>query len=65
MSQSLQKVDIWGDFALPAEETEKFIAEKKDENKPVEEITVKKLREEVAEWRLFSFQKERKAVILG
>ena len=52
-------------LSLPAEETEKFIAEKKDENKPVEEITVKQLREEVAEWRLFPFQKERKAVILG
>ena len=52
-------------LSLPAEETEKFIAEKAAEGKPVEEMTVKNLREEIAEWGLFPFPKERKAVILG
>ena len=55
-------------LSLPADETEKFIAAKKAENKPVEEITVKQLREEIAKWkaeRLFSFPMERKAVNLG
>ena len=43
-------------LSLPAEETKKFIAEKKAENKPVEDMTVKKLREEVAKWDFFPFQ---------
>ena len=57
MSQSLQKVDILGDFSG----YKKVAAE----GKPVEDMTVKNLREEVAKWRLFSFPKERKAVNLG
>ena len=39
-------------LALPsAEETEKFIAEKAAEGKKVAEMTIKKLREEIAEWK--------------
>ncbi len=42
---SSQMVEL---LALPAEETEKFIAEKAAEGNPVEDMTVKKLRAEVA-----------------
>ena len=38
-------------LALPAEETEKFIASKAAENNPVEDMTVKNLRDEVAKWK--------------
>ena len=38
-------------LALPAEETEKFISEKATEGNPVEDMTVKKLREEVAKYK--------------
>lgn len=38
-------------LSLPAEETEKFIDAKKAENNPVEDMTVKNLREEVAKWK--------------
>ena len=36
---------------LPAEETEKFIAEKAAEGKPVENMTVKTLREEIQQYK--------------
>ena len=38
-------------LSLPAEETEKFIEEKAAEGNPVEDMTVKKLRDEVAKWK--------------
>ena len=39
-------------LALPsAEETEKFIAEKAAEGKAVADMTIKELREEIAEWK--------------
>ena len=38
-------------LSLPAEETEKFIASKAAEGTPVEEMTVKNLREEIAEYK--------------
>jgi len=38
-------------LSLSESETEKFIAEKSAEGKPVEEMTVKNLREEVAKWK--------------
>ena len=38
-------------LALPAEETEKFIAEKTAEGNPPEDMTVKQLRAEVTEWK--------------
>ena len=39
-------------LALPsAEETEKFIAEKAAEGKKVADMTIKELREEIAEWK--------------
>ena len=39
-------------LSLPAEETEKFIAEKSAEGMPVESMSVKKLREEVKKYNL-------------
>ena len=45
-------------LALPAEETEKFIAEKKAEGNPVEDMTVKNLRDEVAKWKADYEQKK-------
>ena len=38
-------------LSLPAEETEKFIAEKAAEGNPVEDMKVKQLRDEVAKWK--------------
>lgn len=38
-------------LALPAEDTEKFIAEKTAKGTPVEDMTVKQLRAEVAEYK--------------
>ena len=38
-------------LALPAEETEKFIAEKAAEGTPVEDMTVKQLREKVSKYK--------------
>lgn len=38
-------------LALPEGETEKFIAEKAAEGTPVEDMTIKTLREEVAKWK--------------
>lgn len=46
-------------LALPAEDTEKFIEEKVAQGTPVDEMTVKKLREEVAQYKLEIQQKER------
>ena len=45
-------------LSLPAEETEKFIAAKKAENNPVEDMTVKNLRDEVAKWKADYEQKK-------
>ena len=59
-SQHLKPSQMIELLALPAEETEKFIAEKAAENNPVEDMTVKNLREEVAKWRLFPFQRKEK-----
>ena len=55
-SQHLKPSQMIELLALPADETEKFIAEKAAEGKPVEDMTVKKLREEVAKWDFFPFQ---------
>lgn len=38
-------------LALPADETEQFIEEKAATGTPVEEMTVKKLREEIQKWK--------------
>ena len=38
-------------LALPTGDEEKFIAEKSAEGTPVEDMTVKKLREEIKEWK--------------
>ncbi len=48
-------------LALPAGETEKFIAEKAAEGKPVEDMTVKTLREEVSKYKA-DYQKEKEKV---
>ena len=45
-------------LSLPAEETEKFITAKAAENNPVEEMTVKNLRDEVAKWKADYEQKK-------
>ena len=45
-------------LSLPAEETEKFIEAKKAENNPVEDMTVKNLRDEVAKWKADYEQKK-------
>ena len=48
-------------LALPAEENENFIAEKAAEGTPVEEMTVKNLREEVAKYKA-EFEQEKAKV---
>ena len=48
-------------LALPEGEEEKFIAEKSAENNPVEDMTVKQLREEVAKWK-GDFEKQKTEV---
>lgn len=53
--QSTQLITM---LALPEGEEEKFIAEKKAENNPVEEMTVKKLRDEVAKYKADYEQKK-------
>lgn len=45
-------------LSLPAEETEKFIAEKTAEGNPAENMTIKELREEVAKWKADYEQKK-------
>ena len=45
-------------LALPTEETEKFIAAKAAENNPVEEMTIKNLRDEVAKLKANYEQKK-------
>lgn len=42
-------------LALPAEETEKFIEQKAAEGTPVEDMTIKTLREEVAKYQSYRF----------
>lgn len=53
--QTSQMIEM---LALPAEETEKFMAAKAAANNPVEEMTVKNLREEVAKWKADYEQKK-------
>jgi len=48
-------------LSLPESETEKFIASKAAEGKPVEDMTVKNLREEVAKWKA-DFDKQKSEV---
>ena len=45
-------------LALPTEETEKFIAAKAAENNPVEDMTIKNLRDEVAKLKANYEQKK-------
>lgn len=57
-SQNLNKSQITEMLALPEGEEEKFIAEKAAEGKPVEDMTVKALREEIASWKRQSEKSE-------
>ena len=50
-SQHLKPSQMIELLALPAEETEKFLASKAAEGTPVEEMTVKILREKIAEYK--------------
>ena len=47
MSRDLNSSQMIELLSLPAEETEKFIAAKKAENNPVEDMTVKNLKAEI------------------
>ena len=58
MSQNLKTSQMVELLALPAEETEKFIAAKSAEGNPVEDMTVKNLRDEVAKWKTDYEQKK-------
>ncbi|MBQ7198083.1 MAG: DUF3102 domain-containing protein [Selenomonadaceae bacterium] len=51
LMQNLNATQLIAMLALPAGEEEKFIAEKSAEGTPVEDMTVKKLREEIKEWK--------------
>lgn len=50
-SSHLSQSQMWEMLALPAEDTEKFIEAKKAEGTPVEDMTVKKLREEIQQYK--------------
>ena len=58
MSQNLKTSQMVELLALPAEETEKFIAAKAAEGTPVEDMTVKNLRDEVVKWKTDYEQKK-------
>ena len=58
---NLNQTQLIAMLALPKGEEEKFIAEKSAENNPVEDMTVKQLREEVAKWKA-DFEKQKSEV---
>lgn len=51
MSSDLSLSQVTELLSLPEAETETFIEQKKAEGKPVEDMTVKTLREEIKEWK--------------
>ncbi len=58
LNANLNQTQLITMLALPAGEEEKFIAEKAAEGTPVEEMTVKNLRDEVAKWKTDYEQKK-------
>lgn len=58
---NLNPTQMWEIIALPAGEEENFIAEKAAEGTPVEDMTVKKLRAEIKDWKKKAAEKETEA----